>query len=244
MSQIELVDINNPNYPNYLNNGDNRDNYDFINYKKLEEQKRQTQQTLQKLKELQNLEILNPNDIINERINENINKTRTENNLNLNQNLQSEKQTIENKKINSFEFNINFEIVFQNKLETDYKITYYGIYNLKTEKIENFTNLDIIKEYIEKNITVKKEYSDVIEYQPPQDILLDGQQEDGEIEITINYKDIPLLNQTIMLYDYKYGTDKKEKENFIEKFIPTMKENYINCLAHIFTTMEFKEDKK
>ena len=116
--------------------------------------------------------------------------------------------------------------------------------NLKTEKIEKFTNLDIIKKYIEKNITVKKEYLDVIEYQPPQDILLDGQQEDGEVEITINYKGIPLLNQTIMLYDYKYGTDKQEKEKFIEKFIPTMKENYINCLAHIFTTMEFKEDTK
>ena len=141
-------------------------------------------------------------------------------------------------KINSIEFNNIFEKVLLDKLETEYKVTPYGIYNLKDDKIESFSNSNIITKYISDNIKVSQEKVNIVEYQSPADILLDGQLENGAIEIDIKYKDILLLNHTVLLDDYKYGAQLEDKQEFIKGFIPKMKEHYINCLAYIFENMK------
>ena len=145
-------------------------------------------------------------------------------------------------KIKSSEFNINFEKVFSDKLkEEEYNVTYYGILNSKTEDIEEFENSAIVSDYIEKNLKIKENKVDIIEYQSPADILLDGQLENGAIEINIKYKDISLLNETISLDDYKNGARVKDIKDFIEDFKKQMKNNYISFLSHIFETMEFNK---
>ncbi len=154
---------------------------------------------------------------------------------------EKEKEKLQKERINSSELNINFEKIFQDELKNKYKITYYGIFNLKTENIENFSNSQIITDHITKKIKVRQEKVNVIEYQPPVDILLDGQLENGAIEININYDNINLFNNTILLDDYKYGSTVEDKLEFIEDFIPKMKKNYINCLAHIFEEMTLKQ---
>jgi hypothetical protein len=144
-------------------------------------------------------------------------------------------------KINSSEFNIEFEKVFLDKLTVDYNVSYYGVYNLKIEKIEKFSNSNIITKFIEKNIKVTKNKVNIVEYQSPIDILLDGQLENGGIEIDIKYKDIALFNDTILLDDYKYGSTVEDKMDFIKDFIPKMKQNYIDCLAYIFENMKISD---
>lgn len=144
-------------------------------------------------------------------------------------------------KIKSSEFNINFEKVFSDKLKEEYSVTYYGIFNSKTEDIEEYENSAIVSEYIEKNLKITENKVDIIEYQSPVDILLDGQLENGAIEINIKYKDISLLNETISLDDYKNGVRVKDIKDFIEDFKKEMKNNYISFLSHIFETMEINK---
>ncbi len=150
-------------------------------------------------------------------------------------------EKIQQEKIKSTEFNTNFEKVFQDELNNKYKITYHGIFNLKTEDIEKFSNSKIITDYITKKIKVREEQVNVVEYQSPADILLDGQLENGAIEINIDYDNINLFNNTILLDDYKYGSTVEDKREFIKDFIPKMKEYYISCLAHIFEELTLKQ---
>ena len=145
-------------------------------------------------------------------------------------------------KINSTEFNSDFEKVILEKLETEYRVTYYGIYNLKTEKIVSFSNSNDVTTHIKNNITVTQQKVNVVEYQSPMDLLLDGQLNNGGIEIDIKYKEISLYNDTILLDDYKYGAELEDKLEFIKDFVPKMENNYINYLAHIFENMK-KTDK-
>jgi hypothetical protein len=140
-------------------------------------------------------------------------------------------------KINSTEFNINFEKVFQEKLNKDYKVTLYGVYNLKEKRINEFKNSDIIIKYIQTKLKIIEKKVNVIEYQSSVDTILDKQLENGGIEINIKYNDISLLNYTILLDDYEYGATIQDKEEFIKDFITKMERNYLNYLSHIFETM-------
>ncbi len=153
------------------------------------------------------------------------------------------KQTTESEnKVESIEFNTKFEQNILDILTSKYKILYYGIYSLQEYKIINIANNSTaVTNHIKNNLQVTSYQVDVVEYQSPVDILLDGALTNGAIAVDVKYKNLSIFTDTFLLDDYKYGTTVKDNKDFIEDYKKKIKEYYLICLAHIFETMKMDD---